>query len=164
MKRDILFTILFAGLIGLFFIACDNPAGTSGEPGSPIESIPNSDWSDTLNPETTLTFTATGVTLGGEPSSASDDKNWYWGAALDGQNFSIDIVEDTDAILALLDQVEDNWGTNYTTLPDAVIVVWTDTTKNIGFQLHYYAKGSGKSYERLVCWGIGQPHEFTRNP
>ncbi|MDR2741683.1 MAG: hypothetical protein LBB98_05955 [Treponema sp.] len=160
MKRNLLFTILVAALIGLFFIACDNPAN-GDSPVPPTKPIPNSDWSDTLNPETTLSFTANGVTLGGTSSGASGGKNWYWGS-LDGQNFSIDIVENADAILALLDQVEDNWGSNYTTLPGAVIVVWTVPNKKIGFQLHYYAAGVGKDYERLICWGVGQPHEFIR--
>jgi hypothetical protein len=155
MKRNLLFTLLFAGFIGIFFIACENPAGKGTE--GPDITIPNSTWSDTLNPETTLGFSATQVTLGGGATGAA--KNWYWGD-LDGQSYPFSLIEDTSEIAALLDQVEDNWGTNYTTWPDAVIVVWTEPTKNIGFQLHYYAAGSGKNYGRLICW-IDPAHEFT---
>jgi hypothetical protein len=160
MKRKLLFTLLFAGFIGIFFIACENPA-SEGSEGSDI-TIANSTWSDTLVPETTLQFSVATVTLGGGSSAATGGKNWYWGTAMDGKSYTYDLVEETAEILTLLDQVEDNWGTNYTTLPDAVIVVWTNTAKNIGFQLHYYAKGTGKDYERLICWGVGQPHEFKR--
>jgi hypothetical protein len=149
-----------------------NPAGSGtvtitfppvAGPGSPppTEPIPNSDWSDRLNPETTLSFTATGVTLGGQSSTATSGKNWYWGD-LYGRTFPVDIVEDSAAILDLIDDVEPNWGSDFTTLPGAVIVVWTDSIKKIGFQLHYYAAVTGKNHERLICWGVGQPHEFTR--
>jgi hypothetical protein len=160
MKRNLLFTLLFAGFIGMFFIACDNLAG-GGDDDDESLSIVNTNWSDTLNPETTLGFSATQVTLGGG-RAAGAAKNWYWGD-LDEGSYPFSLVEDASEIAALLDQVEDNWGTNYTTWPDAVIVVWTDSIKNIGFQLHYYAAGSGKSYERLICW-IDPAHEFTLTP
>jgi hypothetical protein len=74
---------------------------------------------------------------------------------MDGQPYPFDLVKEDSAIEALLDQVEDNWGTNYTVWPDAVVVVWTNSGKNIGFQLHYYTEGSEKNYERLICRGIG---------
>lgn len=158
MKRNLLFTLLFAGFIGVFFVACENPNG-----GNPEElfSIANSMWSDSLIPETTLQFSATTVILGGE--STGEEENWYWGAMVEQSPYPFDMVEDVDEILTLLDQVEDNWGTDYTILPDAVIVVWTNVGKKIGFQLHYYEAGTGKNYERLICWGIGQPHEFKRS-
>jgi hypothetical protein len=159
MKRNWLCTLLIADVIGMVFIACENPNGGGG--GEEPFSISNSTWSDTLVPDTTLQFSATSVTLGGEPSGTGN-KNWYWGTTMDGQTYPFDAVEDEGEILALLDQVEDNWGSDYTTLPDAVIVVWTNPEKNIGFQLHYYASGTGKNYERLICWGVGQPHEFKR--
>ncbi|MDR0706375.1 MAG: hypothetical protein LBF60_00680 [Treponema sp.] len=161
MKRNLLFTLLLAGFIGVFFIACDNGGDPIDDPDDPAVSISGSSWSDTLNPETTLLFSANQVTLGGGHSAATGDKNWYWGE-MDGQSYPYDVVEKAAEIEDLLDKVEDNWGTNYTDWPDAVIVVWTDPAKNIGFQLHYYAKGSGKSYERLICW-LDPAHEFKRN-
>ncbi|MDR2053774.1 MAG: hypothetical protein LBP80_10200 [Treponema sp.] len=159
MKRNLLFTLLFAGFVGIFFIACENPNG--GESGGGGVFVAPSSWSDSLNPDTTLLFSATQVTLGGGTSEITDKKNWYW-KEMDGQSYPYNLVEDAEDIRVLLDKVEDNWGTNYTTWPDAVIVVWTDPTKNIGFQLHYYAAESGKSYERLICWGIDPSHEFKR--
>jgi hypothetical protein len=158
MKRNLFFTFLLVG-ISVLFLACPNPSngGTKG----PADLIANSSWSDTLVPDTTLLFSINQVTLGGQSSAVTNNKNWYWGD-MDGRTYTFDLVEDGAAIADLLDQVEDNWGTNYTTFPDAVIVVWTDPIKKVGFQLHYYAEGSGKSYERLICWGVGQPHEFKR--
>jgi hypothetical protein len=161
MKRNWLFTVLFAGVIVMFFIACDNPAGGGGGGGG-YNGIPNSSWSDTLNPETTLLFSADLVTLGGGVSSVTNNKNWYW-RELDGQSYPFTLTEDEAEIQVLLDKVEVNWGTDYAVLPDSVIVVWTDLEKSIGFQLHYYAAGSGKNYERLICWGIDPPHEFKRD-
>ncbi|MDR2445991.1 MAG: hypothetical protein LBD58_01670 [Treponema sp.] len=161
MKRNLLFTLLLAGFIGVFFIACDNSGGPIDDPDDPAVSISDSSWSDAINPETTLSFSANQVTLGGEPSAETGDKNWYWGV-LDGKSYPYNIVENAAEIEDLLDKVEDNWGSAYTVWPDAVIVVWTDPLKNIGFQLHYYAKGSGKNYERLICW-IDPTHEFKRN-
>jgi hypothetical protein len=161
MKKNLVFTLLLAGIIGIFFIGCENPNG-GGQEEEPV-SIANSTWSDDpIIPETTLQFSAATVILSGQPSESTGNKNWYWGD-MDGRNYPFDLVENPGDILALLDQVEDNWGTNYNPLPDAVIVVWTDPGKNIGFQLHYYAKGTGKDYERLICWGVGQPHEFKRS-
>jgi hypothetical protein len=158
MKRNLLFALLAAGFVGVFFLACQNPVNGGGTGGGDL--IANSSWSDALNPETTIEFSANQVTLGGGLATGAA-KNWYWGA-MDGQTYPFDLVEGAENIRALLDQVEDNWGTDYTTLPNAVIVVWTESVKNIGFQLHYYAAGAGKNYERLICWGIGQPHEFRR--
>ncbi|MDR1588509.1 MAG: hypothetical protein LBS57_13730 [Treponema sp.] len=160
MKRNCLFVLLLAGVIAMFFIACKNPTDSGVDGNDPV-SISNSSWADGLNPETTLQFMIDQVTLGGGSSAVTGNKNWYWGA-MDGQTYPFDVVEDTDAILALLDQVEDFWGSNFEVLPDAVIVVWTDFAKKIGFQLHYYDAGTGKNYERFICWGVGQPHEFIR--
>ncbi|MDR1109073.1 MAG: hypothetical protein LBL19_08570 [Spirochaetaceae bacterium] len=161
MKRNCVFILLLAGLGGLFFTACPNPSGGGGNGGGDGSlSIANSSWSDTLVPETTLQFLTGTVTLGGGASTATNNKNWYWGD-MDGQTYPYDIVEDEYEILALLDQVEDNWGTNLEFFPDAVVVVWTDFTKKIGFQLHYYAASNGKNYERFICW-IDPTHEFKR--
>jgi hypothetical protein len=160
MKRNCLFTLLLAGVIGMVFIACENPS-SGGTGGVGTTFISNSNWYDDLVPETTLTFMVSTVTLGGELSASTDNKNWYWGT-MDGQTYPFDVVEGREDILDLVDQVEDNWGTDFTTLPDAVIVVWTTPGKNIGFQLHYYKAGTGKDYERLICWGVGSPHEFIR--
>jgi hypothetical protein len=160
MKRNWLFTLLIAGVIGMVFIACDNPSGGGTEGPDPVF-ISYSTWYDDLDPETTLQFMLNTVTLGGEPSAATGNKNWYWGATMDGQSYSFALVEDSDEIEDLLDRVEDNWGTNFTILPDAVIVVWTNSAKNIGFQLHYYEASMEKNYERLICWITDkQPHEF----
>jgi hypothetical protein len=158
MKKNLLFTLLLAGFIGVFFLACQNPAANGPGDEDPVA---DSSWSDTLNPETTLVFSAIRVTLGGGLATGAT-KNWYWGKDLDGQSYPFSLARDESEIVALLDQVEDNWGSNYATLPDAVIVVWTDPIKNIGFQLHYYAEGSGKDYERLICW-IDPAHEFKRS-
>jgi hypothetical protein len=159
MKRNALFAILFTLVIGVLFIACPN--STDPEPDAPID-IAGTEWSDGLKPETTLSFLANNtVRLGGEVSPAANNKNWYWGN-LPSTTLPFDLVEGADAVRDLVDQVEDNWGTNIT-LPDAVIVVWTNAANKIGFQLHYYkAVASGKNYERLVCWGLSSPHEFKK--
>jgi hypothetical protein len=139
-------------------MACPQPTDDKPKGPGPV-SISGSDWSDSLNPETTLRFLVDTVTLGGT-STGTSDQNWYWGK-LTSQSPAFDIVEDAAAVRDIVDLVEDNWGTNIT-MPDAVIVVWTDYQNKKGFQLYYYRAGSGKSYERLVCWGVGNPHEFKR--
>ncbi|MDR2477896.1 MAG: hypothetical protein LBD48_01135 [Treponema sp.] len=164
MKRNVL-CIALAAVIGLLLIACANPVDDSALDAYAARAInlANTVWTDSpLNPETTISFTSDRVILGGEASAASGNKNWYWGG-MDGQTLTFDWYEDAGDILEIIDRVEDNWGTNITP-PDAVAVVWTVPASKIGFQLHYYAAGSGKSYERLVCWGIGQPHEFIKKP
>jgi hypothetical protein len=157
MKRNILFTLLLAVIIGLSFVACED---TSGGPEDLYTGIPNSSWSDVLVPETTLLFLTNQVTLGGT-STGTPAQNWYWGD-LGGRSYPFDVVDDQASILEIVDRVEDNWGTNDPALPDSIVLVWTDQAKKIGIQIYYYAAGRGKNYERLVCWGVGQPHEFRR--
>jgi hypothetical protein len=146
------------------FVACaeagvELPPVDEANPLARAINLPDSSWSDTLNPETTLEFSVTQVTLGG---GKTGDTNWYWGA-LDGQSFTFDMVNDTDVMEGIINKTENNWGYD-TPLPDAMVVVWTDPLKQIGFQLYYYEKTEGRyNYDRLVCWGVGQPHEFRRN-
>jgi hypothetical protein len=131
--------------------------------------LPDSSWSDTLNPATTLEFSATQVTLGGGQTQVIPDGeatktvNWYWGAKLDGQTYTFDMIDDTAVMEDIINKIENNYGYD-TPLPDAMVVVWTNVPNQIGFQLYYYAaKTTGRyNYDRLVCWGIGQPHEFKR--
>ena len=158
MKRNVLYVAVFAAL-SLLLMACPNPTDDNGSGPSPI-AVANTEWSDSLNPETTLVFIGNEVTLGGQPSAATNNKNWYWDT-LDGRSLPYELVEEAAAKQDIADRVEDNWGTNYT-MPDAIVVVWTDPANKIGLQLYYYRAGTGKNYERLVCWGIGQPHEFRK--
>jgi hypothetical protein len=158
MKRTVLkCVILFTAAVSLAFMACPQPTNDNTGPG-PV-SISGSEWSDSLRPVTTLNFLVDTVTLGGE-TTGDTAENWYWGS-LTNTTPAFDVVEDAAAITDIVDLVEDNWGTNIT-MPDAVIVVWTDYQNRKGLQLYYYRAGTGKSYERLVCWGIGNPHEFKR--
>jgi hypothetical protein len=159
-------TAASAVLVIALFASCAD-AGLDGPPPPVDESdalarainLPDSLWSDTLIPVTTLEFSATQVTLGG---GKTNDANWYWGA-LDGKSLTFDMVNDTAVMESIINKTENSWGYD-TPLPDAMIVVWTDVPNQIGFQLYYYAaKAEGRyNYERLVCWGIGQPHEFKR--
>jgi hypothetical protein len=156
-------TAAYAVLVIALFAACaeaglEVPLVDEADPLARAINLPDSLWSDTLNPVTTLEFSATQVTLGG---GKTNDANWYWGV-LDGQSFTFDMINDTAVMENIINRTENNWGYD-TPLPDAMIVVWTDVPKQIGFQLYYYAATEGRyNYDRLVCWGVGQPHEFKR--
>ena len=83
MKRNVLYVAVFAAL-SLLLMACPNPTDDNGSGPSPI-AVANTEWSDSLNPETTLVFIGNEVTLGGQPSAATNNKNWYWDT-LDGRS------------------------------------------------------------------------------
>lgn len=159
-------TAVYAALVIVLFASCAD-AGLEGPPPPAIDeadplaraiNLPNSTWTDGLNPSVTLSFTSDQVTLGG----GETDDSWYWGS-LDGRNLPINVVDTASAMIHIIDYVEPNWGSDIS-LPDAIIIVWTDTEKKTGFQLYHYAPvpGGRYNYDRLVCWGIGQPHEFKR--
>jgi hypothetical protein len=157
-------TAAYAVLVIALFVACteaglEGPSIDEVDPLARAINLPGSTWTDGLNPSVTLSFTSDQVTLGG---GKTGDNNWYWGS-LDGQNLPINVVDTASAMTQIIDYVEPNWGSDVS-LPDAVIIVWTNTEKKTGFQLYHYAPvpDSRYNYDRLVCWGVGQPHEFKR--